>query len=221
MGTSWYIMAYHSWNTQQRRPAHLKVDRKQRKGQGSNMSFEVTFYWPNFLLLDPTSLRIHYLPRHHSLEDMEDLNCDIVLAQCISDFTHIFLSPGRQSAHIHKLRQPAHQRSAVEDNRSLGVVMNKVSGELPQTHALPALQVGDSGKQSTMHFVPQSDMAYWDKVLKYILALFKDWDERSPGCLGQLLLTSGCCVPVRSPWANPRPPGKLFYYQEIILCSRG
>lgn len=52
--------------------------------------------------------------------------------------------------------------------------MNKVSGELPQTHALPALQVGDSGKQSTMHFVPQSDMAYWDKVLKYILALFKD-----------------------------------------------
>lgn len=51
--------------------------------------------------------------------------------------------------------------------------MNKVSGSLPPTHALPALQVGDSGKQSTMHFVPQSDMAYWDKVLKYILALLR------------------------------------------------
>lgn len=49
------IMAYHGWNIQSRRPAHLKVDRKQRKGQGSNLNFEVTFYWPNFLLLDPTS----------------------------------------------------------------------------------------------------------------------------------------------------------------------
>lgn len=79
-----YIMAYHSWNTQRRRPAHLKVDRKQRKGQGSNMSFEVTFCWPNFLLLDPTSLRIHYLPRHHRLGTQPGGHGRSKLWHCIS-----------------------------------------------------------------------------------------------------------------------------------------
>lgn len=144
----------------------------------------------------------------------------------MSDFTQIFLSPGRKSAHIHKLRQSCTSKISGKGQQKPRS-HNEQAPPLPKSQdscfrymALPALQVGDSGNQSTMLFGPQSDMAYWDKVLKYILVLFKDWDKCSPGCLGQLLLTSGCCVPVHSLWANPRPSGKLFYYQEIILRSR-